>query len=79
MSKIEIINRAEFFRRYPPNQRGIHISTEHGVVADIPVGEEIICDFCNKEIAEEIYLYNHSHALCPKCGKKVAAEICNGI
>lgn len=79
MSKLEIMDRTEFFRRYPPEQRGIHISTERGVVADIPIGDEIICDFCNCEIANEIHLYNESHALCPKCGKKVAAEICNGI
>lgn len=75
MERIEIIDRAEFFRRYPPACRAIRISGG-GVETIIPCGDEIVCDFCNDLLKDEIYLYSDSHALCPKCGKKTAAEMC---
>lgn len=75
MEKIEIISRAEFFKRYPASQRAIRISGG-GKETVIPLGDEIICDFCNKLIEGEVHIYSDSHAFCPTCGKRTAAKMC---
>jgi hypothetical protein len=66
---LEIISRDEFFRRYPPETRGIRINEKF-----IPIGTEIVCDICNAEISSDIGLYA-DYALCEVCTHKVQDEI----
>jgi hypothetical protein len=73
--KIEVITREEFFRRYPPAERVIRITGGKDETV-IPVGEDIVCDFCNDEITGDVHIYCSSHALCNKCGKRTIAEMC---
>jgi hypothetical protein len=71
MSKDKVVKltREEFFEKNPPSERGIRIMGPEGVTF-IPVGDLIVCDFCNAEIYGDIHLFSNN-ALCESCAKNV--------
>lgn len=77
MESLEILTQEKFFERFCPEERGIRISGD-GKETFIPIGREIICDFCNDLITGVVHILGNSHALCETCGKKVAAKILSG-
>lgn len=76
---IELINREEFFKIFPPEQRKIIISdwSEEGDVEEYPMGTTICCDFCNEDPGDFIALVRRSRAYCEKCYKGELEKYCS--
>lgn len=63
----EVLTRAEFLEQYPSVP--IKICTAAGVT-EIPVSlDEVICDFCNDDPGDEVFVL-HGYGICRRCAEK---------
>ena len=75
--KVEVMNRAEFFERFPPSERCMWIGTpEEPRKEVVPFGETICCDFCNNDPGNLLYLIGETRAYCSTCFKKLHERYC---
>ena len=68
-------NRQEFLDMHP--RKPTEIWNASGLVESIPIPKDmILCDFCNQDPGDEIWVVSNSRAYCRECAERYVLKYC---